>query len=79
MEGKTGNFDKSIKHFIIAAGFGHAISLKFIQLAFMDGIATRGDYEFALRAYQQYLEGVRSDQRDEAAAYDDKYEYLFNR
>jgi TPR repeat protein len=71
-EDKAGNLDKSIKHSIIAAGYGHPGSLINIRSAFMAGDATRGDYEEALRAYQQYIEEVRSDQRDEAANSDDE-------
>ena len=42
------------------------------------GLATRDDYQQALLSYQQYIEAVRSDQRDEAAAFcGDKYGYLF--
>jgi hypothetical protein len=72
----SGDMNKAIKHFTIAAGFGHPFSLKFIQISFMAGAATRGDYEEALRAYQQYIEVVKSDQRDEAAAFHDDYKYL---
>lgn len=63
---------------MIVAGFGHPKSLKFMQLAFTNGDVTKGDYEAALRACQRYLESVRSDQRDEAAAFDDHDKYLID-
>ena len=33
-----------------------------------NGCATKDEYTQALRSYQTYLEGIKSDQRDEAAA-----------
>jgi len=36
---------------------------------------TKDDYAKALRAHQSYLDEVRSDQRDEAAAHSDEYKY----
>ena len=36
---------------------------------FMSGHAKKDDYEKALRVYQAYLDEIRSDQRDEAAAF----------
>ena len=43
----------------------------------MNGYATKDDYAKALRAHQKYVDGIKSDQRDEAAsAYDnDVYRY----
>ena len=77
-EHKAGNIGKAIKHYMIAAGFGHTVSLNNVKVVFKNGgHATRDDYHRALRAYQQYLEEVRSDQRDKAAAFFDQYEYLF--
>jgi hypothetical protein len=73
---KDGNMDKATKHSIIAAGFGHAKSLVNIRFAFRNGFATRDDYEKALRAYHEHIEAVKSDQRDEAAAFHDRYKYL---
>ena len=75
-EHKAGNVDKTMKHFVIAAGCGHAKALKHIRSLFMNGNATRDNYEEALRAYQQYAEEVRSDQRDKAAAFRENYKYL---
>ena len=41
----------------------------------MNGHATRDDYAKALRAYQAYLEEIKSDQRNKAAEYSDRYKY----
>jgi TPR repeat protein len=77
LEEMAGNMDKAIKHSIIAAGFGHAPSLKFVKVSFLNRRgATKGDYEKALRAYQEYLEAVRSGQRDGAARLRFEYQYL---
>ena len=40
-----------------------------------DGRATRDDYAKALKAYQDYLDDIKSDQRDEAAAFSVEYKY----
>ena len=42
----------------------------------MEGHATKEDYAQALRAHQAYMDEIRSDQRDKAAA-DKKYKYYF--
>jgi hypothetical protein len=42
---KAHDFHKAVKHHMIAAGFGHPKSLKFMQLAFTNGDVTKGDYE----------------------------------
>lgn len=56
---------------------GHPKSLKASQLSFMDeGSTTRDDYEGALRAYQQYIEEVKSDQMEEATVFANCYKYL---
>ena len=41
----------------------------------MDGDATKEVYTKALRSYQAYLDEIKSDQRDEAAAADDDEYY----
>ena len=56
-----------MKHYMIAAGSGQSESLKAIQELYSNGLATKYDYMAALRAYQAYLEEIKSEQRDEAA------------
>jgi len=63
-----GNHHRAIKHWVIAAGGGDHDSLKAMQGMYTDGHATKDDFETALRAYQSYIDEIRSDQRDEAAA-----------
>ena len=75
LEGRAGNMDRSLKHYMIAAGMGCTASLENIKLMFMDGNTTKDDYAKALRVYQAYLVGIKSAQRDQAAAFDDAYKY----
>ena len=72
-EGNSGNWKRAIKHWSISAGAGYNDSVKNIQQMYTAGHATKQDYTEALRAYQEYLEDVRSEQRDQAAAFDDGY------
>ena len=74
-EGRAGNMDRALKHFMIAAGSGYTRSMEAIQALFMDGKATKDDYAKALRVYQANLVEIKSAQRDEAAAFHDVYKY----
>ncbi|KAL7543242.1 hypothetical protein ACHAXR_012596 [Thalassiosira sp. AJA248-18] len=66
-EEERGNMDLAMKHWMIAAASGLEISLKNIRMGFMCGDVTKAEYEKALRAYQNHLNEVKSDQRDRAA------------
>ena len=72
-EFRAGNWDRALKHWLISAGGGLNDSVKSIQHLYKHGHATKDDYSNALRAYQAYLEEVRSEQRDKAAALNDDY------
>jgi tetratricopeptide (TPR) repeat protein len=74
-EAKEGNYDRALKHFMIAIRYGHAGSLKTIKQMYTHGYATKGDYTKALQLYQAYLGEIKSDQRDKAAAFSDMYKY----
>ena len=74
-EGRAGNIDRAMKHFMIAAGSGDHDSLKTIKQMYKDGEATKDDYAKALEAYQTYLSEIKSDDRDKAAAFHDEYKY----
>ena len=75
LEKRSGNIDRAMKHFMIAVEFGYGRSLVHIKGFFMDGHATKDEYEKALRSHQAYLDEIRSVQRDEAAAFNDRYKY----
>ena len=75
-EALEGNMDRALKHWMIGVVGGDHNCLTKIQGMYMDGLATKGDYQIALRAYQSFVDEIRSNQRDEAAAADDDYKYL---
>jgi len=68
VEEKVGNYDRALKHYMIAARDGYSNSLENIKRVYKNGNATKADYAEALRSYQAYLVEVKNDQRDEAAA-----------
>ena len=74
-EGKAGNMDRAIKHFMIAVGSGCPESLGMIQKMYRNRKATKDDYTAALQLYQAYLGEIKSPQRDEAAAALENYRY----
>jgi len=74
-EYKECNFNRALRHWIIAIKDGNSGTLKCIKMLYSNGDATKDDYAKALRSYQAYLDEIKSDQRDEAAAYDDRYKY----
>ena len=75
MEEKAGNTYRALKHHMIATKDGYLESLERIKTLYSNGDATKDDYAKALRARQAYLDEIRSDQRDEAAAVSDEYKY----
>ena len=74
-EMKAGNFDRAIKHHLIAVKGGDSNSLRKIKVMYSNGHATKEDYTKALQLYQAYLGEIKSDQRDKAAAFDGDYRY----
>ena len=71
----AGNLERAIKHYMIAVRDGDKDSLATIQKLHSSGRATKEEYLKALRSYQEYLSEIKSDQREKAAAFDDKYKY----
>jgi len=75
-EMKTGNMDRALKHFMIAAGSGDSDCLNCIKDFYSNGHGvTKEDYMKALKLYQVYLGEIKSDQRDKAAAADEENRY----
>ena len=68
-------YDRALLHFMIAVRSGYHKSLKMVQEMCKDGHATKDDYAKALKAYQEYLEEIKSDDRDKAAASSDIFKY----
>ena len=75
LECNAGNYDRALKHFMLAVGGGEKESLSTIKEMFVNGDATKDDYAKALRAYQAHLVEIKSAQRDEAAAFNDQFKY----
>ena len=46
-----------------------------IEDLYLEGEATEEEYTQALLSYQAYLDEIKSDQRNTAAAYDEAYKY----
>ena len=76
MELQAGNYNRAVKHWMIAARDGYSNSLKNIKGMYTTGDATKDEYAKALHSYQGYLDKVKSDQRDEAAAASNEWKYL---
>ena len=76
-EEQEGNWDKVLNHYMIAAGSGYKKSLEEIKELYTNGHAAKDDYAKALRAYQSYLDEIKSVQRDEAAAFSDEFKYHY--
>ncbi len=76
LELEAGNFDRALKHYMIAIRSGDPESLKDIQSMYSNGDATKEDYTKALQSYQAYFGEIKSLQRDEAAAYSDTFKYI---
>jgi len=76
IEGQAGNYDRAFRHYMIAVRDGGKESLDTIRKMLSFGHSTKDNYMKALISYQAYLDEIKSDQRDEAAAADDKYKYI---
>jgi TPR repeat protein len=68
-EAQCSRFNRSKKHFIIAANLGHQDSLNKLRQLYADGHATKEDYADALRAFQAAVAATKSVEREEADAY----------
>ena len=75
IEGQAGNHNRALRHFMIAARDGDTESLETIRKMVTIGHATKDDYTKALESYQAYLDEIKSDQRDKAAAAREDYKY----
>ncbi|EJK58888.1 hypothetical protein THAOC_20953 [Thalassiosira oceanica] len=70
-EGKKGNHDRAVRHWLISAKMGDERSLETIKEAFKAGAATKEQYAEALKRYQDAVEEMKSHDRDEAKAFTD--------
>jgi len=67
-EAKAGNWQRSLKHFMIAAKAGSNQSMDNVQAGYKCGIVTKDEYEVILRAHQKSIDGMKSESRDKIAA-----------
>jgi len=74
-EGESGNYDQALKHWMIAVKDGDSDSVQNIKILYSNGLTSKDEYAKALRSYQAYVNEVKSDQRDQAAAYNARYRY----
>ena len=68
LEENAGNFDRAVKHYMIAAGAGCDESLNEIKDCYLNGHATKDDFEKALRTHKNAKDEMKSEQREAAAA-----------
>ena len=62
------HFKRAMKHYMIAARAGYDNSLKVVGNGYKNGLITKEEYAHTLRAYQVSVDGMKSQQRTEAAA-----------
>ena len=67
-EYNAGNYDRALKHYMIAVRSGHTKALTAIRKMYMNGRVAKDHYTNALRSHQAYLDEIKSDQRDKAVA-----------
>ena len=68
-EASKGNYDRAVRHLLIAAKMGLKESLDVIKDMFAMGHATKTQYLEGLKGYQDAVEETKSPQRDEAAKF----------
>ena len=69
LEGKNERYDRSAKHFIIAANLGHDDSIEMLKKFYVSGLVSKEDFAAALRAHQAAVDATKSPQRDAAEAF----------
>jgi len=67
LEGLSGNHQRSLRHFIMAAKAGYKESLDQVKRGFKKGLVTKDEYASTLRAHHERLDEMKSDEREEAA------------
>jgi TPR repeat protein len=64
IEGLNGNFERAVKHFIIAANLGCADSMKILWKRYACGDITKEDLDATIRTHQAAIDETKSEQRD---------------
>ena len=63
-EEEKGNFDRAVKHWIIAANCGHDDSLDSLKKCYKEGRISKEDFASALRTHQATVNATKSPQRE---------------
>ena len=74
-EYNAGNYDKALKHYMIAVRGGDTDSVKAVQQMYMGGHVAKDQYAKALQSHQAYIDEIKSVQREQAAAIGDGCSY----
>ena len=74
MEGQS-DMARARKHWMIAVRDGEPNCLNYFRNLYSKGRITKDEYTKALRSNQAYLDEIKSDQRNQAAAFYDRYKY----
>eukprot|EP00984_Skeletonema_dohrnii_P021256 scaffold10568_cov140-Skeletonema_dohrnii-CCMP3373.AAC.4 len=65
----SGNIERAVKHYTIAANQGHDGSVKSLMVKFKEGFVSKDDLAAALRANQAAVDATKSPQREAAGEY----------
>ncbi len=66
IEGRNGNIERSVKHFIIGANLGDEKSMKALWTYYSRGNITKEDLDATLRSHHAAIDATKSEQREEA-------------
>jgi len=69
-EGRNGNNERAVKHFIIAAKLGDEKSMKMLWKHYSFGAITKEDLDATLRTHKAAIDEMKSPQREEAGTND---------
>ena len=65
-EENSGQINRAMKHYIIAANLGHGGALEAVKMGFAHGVVSKENFEAALRGHQAAVDATKSKQRDES-------------
>ncbi len=69
-EWNVGRGERAMKHYIIAANLGNDDALEKVKAGFAAGHVSKEDYASALRGHQAAVDATKSQQREEAYAFE---------
>lgn len=65
----TGNMERAVKHWSIAASAGQKKALDDLKELYMKGYMTKAEFEVVLRAHKDSADGMNSEQRTKASSF----------